>query len=54
MPSTYNKKRGKIRPRKVSSSSIFSTRSFDFKTNRFIKLSLIGTIVIIVVIVSLI
>lgn len=46
--------RNRVRPRGLSSSSIFSFRSFDFKSNRFIKRSVIGCFITIIVCASLV
>ena len=59
MPSIYSRRgrgrgRNRVRPRGLSSSSIFSFRSFDFKSNKFIKRSIIGSFIVLVICVSLV
>lgn len=60
MPGIYSRRgsrrgrRNRVRPRGLSSSAIFSFRSFDFKSNKFIKRSTIESFIVLVICVSLV
>jgi len=47
-----HRSRNRVLPRKRSVSSVFSFRSFDYKSNRFLKYILVSAVIILTILIS--